>query len=74
MDIVDNIKPNATISLSGTSTTTEGSIAATVTLTDNESGVNVTASKWVYNTNSGNIGTNESSYNNNFSSNAQTIQ
>ena len=72
--ILDTVAPQtATISLSGTSTTTAGSITATVTLKDNESGVNATASKWVYNTNSGNIGTNESSYNNNFSSNGQTI-
>ena len=72
--ILDTVIPqDAGISLSGTSTTTAGSVTATVTLKDNESGVNVTASKWVYNTNSGNIGTNESSYNNNFSSNGQTI-
>ena len=67
------IPQDAEIKLSGASTTTEGSVTATVTLKDNESGVNPTASKWVYNTNSGNIGTSESSYNNNFSSNGQTI-
>ena len=72
--ILDTVIPqDAGISLSGTSTTTTGSVTATVTLKDNESGVNTTASKWVYNTNAGNIGTNESSYNNNFSSNVQTI-
>ncbi len=72
--ILDTVIPqDAGISLSGTSTTTTGSVTATVTLKDNESGVNATASKWTYNTNSGNIGTNESSYNNNFSSNGQTI-
>ena len=72
--ILDTVAPQtATISLSGTSATTAGSVTATVTLKDNESGVNTTASKWVYNTNAGNIGTNESSYNNNFSSNVQTI-
>ena len=72
--ILDTVAPQAsTINLSATSTTTAGSVTATVTLKDNESGVNATASKWVYNTNSGNIGTNESSYNNNFSSNGQTI-
>ena len=72
--ILDTVAPQtATISLSGTSATTAGSVTATVTLKDNESGVNATASKWTYNTNSGNIGTNESSYNNNFSSNGQTI-
>ena len=73
--ILDTVAPQAaTINLSGTSTTTAGSVTATVTLKDNESGVNATASKWVYNTNSGNIGINESSYNNTFSSNGQTIQ
>ena len=73
--ILDTVAPQAsTISLSATSTTTAGSVTATVTLKDNESGVNATASKWVYNTNSGNIGINESSYNNTFSSNGQTIQ
>ena len=73
--ILDTVAPQAaTINLSGTSTTTAGSVTAKVTLKDNESGVNTTASKWVYNTNAGNIGTNESSYNNNFSSNGQTIQ
>ena len=73
--ILDTVIPqDARISLSGTSTTTAGNVTATVTLKDNESGVNATASKWTYNTNSGNIGTNESSYNNNFSSNGQTIQ
>ena len=73
--ILDTVAPQAsTINLSATSTTTAGSVTATVTLKDNESGVNTTASKWVYNTNSGNIGINESSYNNTFSSNGQTIQ
>ena len=72
--ILDTVNPQeATINLSGTSTSTEKSVTATVTLNDNESGVNVTSSKWVYNTNSGYIGTNESSYNSNFSSNGQTI-
>ncbi len=72
--ILDTENPmDARINLSGTNTNTEGSITATITLMDNESGVNTTASKWIYNTNSGNIGTNESSYNNTFSSNGQTI-
>ena len=72
--ILDTVNPQeASISLSGTSTNTEESVTTTVTLNDNESGVNVTSSKWVYNTNSGYIGTNESSYNNTFSSNGQTI-
>ena len=74
IDVQDEILPQqATISLSGTSTNTEGNITATVTLTDNESGVNTTSSKWIYNTISGAIGENESSYNNTFSGNGQTI-
>ena len=74
MTIADLNKPqDAGISLSGTSTNTEGSITATVTLKDNESGVNAISSRWIYNTTSGAIGENESSYNNNFSSNEQTI-
>ena len=75
MTIADLNKPqDAGISLSGTSTNTEGSITATVTLKDNESGVNVTASKWVYNTTSGAIGENESSYTGGSFSSGQTIQ
>ena len=73
VDIVDNIKPNATISLSGTSTNTEGSITATVTLKDNESGVNAISSRWIYNTTSGAIGENESSYTGGSFSSGQTI-
>ena len=72
--ILDNVMPSAGISISPTSTTTTGSVKATVTLSDAQTGVNTTASKWVYNTSSGNIGTNESSYTGgSFSSNTQTI-
>ena len=75
IDVKDEIKPNATISLSGTTAETTGSVTATVTFTDNESGLNITGSKWVYNTNSGAIGENESSYANSFTNNnnPQTI-
>ena len=65
--------PQQAINLSGTSTTTAGSVTATVTLKDNESGVNTMASKWVYNTTSGNIGKNESSYTGGSFSTGQTI-
>ena len=74
IDVQDETVPQqATISLSGTSTNTEGSITATVTLKDNESGVNTTASKWVYNTTSGTIGENEGSYTGGSFSSGQTI-
>ena len=74
--ILDSKVPQAaTISLSGTSVTTAESITATVTLKDNESGVNVTSSKYIYNTTSGNIGTTSATWNSasSFSSNGQTI-
>ena len=61
--ILDTVAPqDAGISLSGTSTTTAGSVTAKVTLKDNESGVNAISSRWIYNTTSGAIGENESSY------------
>ena len=72
--ILDTVIPqDAGISLSGTSTTTEGSITATVTLKDNESGVNAISSRWIYNTTSGAIGENESSYTGGSFSSGQTI-
>ena len=72
--IEDKIQPQeAEISLSGTTTNTEGSITATVTLNDNESGVNVTGSKWVFNTSGGNIGTGDSSYTNSFTTKSEKI-
>ena len=74
IDVQDEILPQqATISLSGTSTNTEGNITATVTLKDNESGVNAISSRWIYNTTSGAIGENESSYTGGSFSSGQTI-
>ena len=74
VSVMDNKEPqNANISLSGTSTSTEESITATVTLVDNESGVNITGSKWIYNTTAENIGTDEGNYNNTFTSNGETL-
>ena len=74
MTIADLNKPqDAGISLRGTSTNTEGSITATVTLKDNESGVNAISSRWIYNTTSGAIGENESSYTGGSFSSGQTI-
>ena len=73
-NILDGTDPSASISLSSTSVYTTGSITATVTHTDNESGVKIANCKWVYNTTSSAIGTNASSYTGGtFSSNPQTI-
>ena len=64
----------ATITPSATSTETGTAITATVTHRDNESGVNVASSRWVYNTTAGNIGINAGSYTGGtFSQNPQTI-
>ena len=73
--VEDLIKPNAQISLSGTSVETTGSITATVTFTDNESGLNIIGSKWDYNTNAGEMGEEVGSYQNSFTNddNPQTI-
>ena len=73
--ILDKLPPqNAKIELSGQSTTTTGNITATVTHIDNESRVEATNCRWVYNTTSTPIGTEEGSYTGgNFSSNKQTI-
>ena len=72
--ILDKIAPqSANMQLSGQSITTIGSITATVTHTDKESGVDIGNCKWVYNTNQNKIGTETSSYPNTFSSNGQTI-
>ena len=73
--ILDKISPqSAKINLSTNTTKEEETITATVTHTDNESGVNITNCKWVYNTTSTPIGTEEGSYTGgNFSSNGQTI-
>jgi len=75
IDIVDEAKPqDATINLSTITTKENETITATVTHTDNESGVNITNCKWVYNTTATPIGTEEGSYTGgNFSSNGETI-
>ena len=72
--IDDKTNPQpANISLNETSTDTEGSVTANVTLTDNESGVDTTGSKWVYNTNAGDIGADEASYTNSFTANPEEL-
>ena len=73
---VTNIEKNApsvNINLSATEVTTEGSITATVTQSDSESGINIGSCKWIYNTTAGNIGTNASSYTGTFTSATQNI-
>ncbi len=74
---VTNIEKNApsvNINLSATEVTTEGSITATVTQSDSESGINIGSCRWIYNTTAGNIGTNASSYTGTFTSATQNLK
>ena len=73
LNIMDNKVPEVEINLSTTAAQIGKAITAEVTLTDEESGVNVAASKWVYNTNAGNIGTEDASYTQTFTG-TQTTQ
>ena len=74
IDILDQINPqNAQIELSGNTTNTTGSIIATVTHIDNETGVDIGNCKWEYNTNSNPIGTEASNYTNSFSNDGEKI-
>ena len=78
INIKDNILPNnATIEFSTKTAMAGDTITANVTHVDNESGVNATAGKWIFNTTATNIGTEDSSYtggiSGTFSSSSQTI-
>ena len=74
VNILDGVAPEAAkIDLSGTTASVGDDITATVTMTDNESGIDAKASKWVYNTTADNIGTEESSYTETFETNPQEL-
>ena len=74
IEITDTAVPSATISLSSTTVTTDGSITATVAQTDADSGIDITKTKYVYNTIATEIGTNDASYTGGtFSKNPQDI-
>ena len=62
IEVMDKIAPTATIKLSGTTVEIGGTLTAEVTQTDNESGININQTKWVLNTEAGNIGTEVSKY------------
>ena len=62
IEVMDKIEPNATIKLSGTTVEVGGTLTAEVTQTDNESGIDISQTKWVFNTEAGNIGTEASKY------------
>ena len=62
IEVMDKIAPTATIKLSGTTVEIGGTLTAEVVQTDNESGININQTKWVLNTEAGNIGTEVSKY------------
>ncbi len=70
---IEKNAPSVNINLSATEVTTEGAITATVTQSDSQSGINIENCKWIYNTTSGKIGTNASSYTGTFTSATQNI-
>ena len=73
--IKDEIVPQeATVTFSGTTVEVNKEMTATVTLKDNESGINVSKSKWIFNQTSTAIGTAGSSYTNTFTSATETIK
>lgn len=74
LEILDNINPQETeITLETTYAAVGRDITATVVQKDNESGIDITKCKWVYSTQSGNIGTDESSYTGTFTEETETI-
>ena len=62
IEVRDDIAPTATIKLSGTAVEIGKPLTAEVVQTDNESGININQTKWVLNTEAGNIGTEASKY------------
>lgn len=72
--IADSDNPTATISMSATSLNMNQALTATVIQNDAQSGINISQCKWVFNNNSGDIGTNAGSYTGGtFSNTNQTI-
>ena len=75
ISVKDDIIPQvAAVTFSATTVEANKEMTATVTLKDNESGINVSKSKWIFNQTSTAIGTAESSYANRFTSETETIK
>ena len=62
IEVMDKIEPSAIIKLSGTTIEVGKPLTAEVAQTDNESGINISQTKWILNKEAGNIGTEASSY------------
>ena len=62
--VKDGVNPSATINLNNVTNIKKGEkIKATVTLKDNESGINLSKCKWILHTQKANLGTEDSKYN-----------
>ena len=72
IEVSDTTDPTAEIELSTTSVTTNKNFIATITLSD-ESGIDIANSRYVFNTNRGNIGEESESYTGAFTQNPQDI-
>ena len=70
-NIQDNVKPSATIQFTENTADVDAQITATVTQTDDESGV--ASGKYIFNTNSGNVGEDEGSYTGTINGNTVTV-
>ena len=70
-NIQDNVKPSATIQFTENTADVDAQITATVTQTDDESGV--ASGKYIFNTNSENVGEEEASYTGTISGNTVTV-
>ncbi len=74
IEVRDNVKPTATITLSATTVEIGKELTATVTHVDLESGINIGQTKWIFNTEAGAIGEDASKYTGGtFTSQTQTI-
>ena len=62
IDVSESTAPTAEIKLSATTMTTKGSIIATITQTDDPSGIDIANSRYVFSTERGTIGTDAESY------------
>ena len=62
VQVMDNEAPEVGINFNNTTVEIEGSLTAEVTQTDEKSGVNVSQTKWVFNTETGEIGTEAANY------------
>lgn len=73
LSIEDKTPPSAAINLSATSTKVASELTASVELKDNQSGVNISECKWIYNTNPEDIGTDLSDYSEEFKNDTEDL-